>query len=303
MLRAASLTQKPFARKGFIRHLPLFLSKLTDQRSLPAIAERPLRDTVADIAQPRDAVQKVALYAGCLIDFAYPEMGEGVVKVLNKAGIEVIFPEAQTCCGAPARYSGATDVAAQNAIDNIVALLAEDVDHIVCACPTCTVGLQKHFVEALEDAGKQEYVERARKVAAKTIDFSTLVKRLVDDGRLRFKPGRDAGTITYHDSCHFKRTLRAQDAPRELLTAAGAHITEMAEADMCCGMGGSYSVKMPKISTPMLTRKLAHIEATGAATVVADCPGCVMQIRGGLDKRDSAVAMKHTVELLADAFE
>jgi iron-sulfur cluster protein len=303
MLRAASLTQKPFARQGFIRHLPLFLSKLTDHRSLPAIAARPLRDTLPEIAQPQGLPQKVALYAGCLIDFAYPEMGEAVVKVLNKAGVEVIFPEGQTCCGAPARYSGATEVAAQNALDNIEALLADGVDHIVCACPTCTVGLKKHFVDVLEATGRTDALPRAREVADKTIDFSTLIKQLVDAGRLRFKPGLDAGAITYHDSCHFKRTLHAETAPRELLGKAGAQLTEMPESDMCCGMGGSYSIKLPKISTPMLQRKLAHIEQTGAPTVVADCPGCVMQIRGGLDKRDSAVKMKHTVELLADAFE
>ncbi len=118
MLRAASVAQKPFAKDGFIRHLPLFLSDMTEFRSLPAIAESPFRDKFKQIEQPK-GTEKAAFYAGCLIDFAYPEMGEAVVKILNKAGIEVVFPEDQTCCGAPARYSGAYEVAAQNASDNI----------------------------------------------------------------------------------------------------------------------------------------------------------------------------------------
>ena len=84
------------------------------------------RDKFTKIEQPK-LKEKAAFYSGCLIDFAYPEMGEAVVKILNKAGIEVIFPEGQTCCGAPARYSGAYEVAAQNATDNIDALLGEDV--------------------------------------------------------------------------------------------------------------------------------------------------------------------------------
>jgi L-lactate dehydrogenase complex protein LldF len=304
MLRAASLVQKPFAKKGFIRHLPMFLSGLTDLRSLPEIAPRPLRDLIQEIEQPKGLTQRAALYAGCLMDFAYPEMGAAVVKILNQAGIEVVFPEGQTCCGAPARYSGAYDVAASNALNNIDALLSEKVDHVVCACPTCTVGLKKHFGEYLQAVGNTEALVRARQVADKAVDFSTLVKKLVDEKRLTLKAGRDLGALTYHDSCHFKRTLHAEAAPRELLTRAGARLTEMEEADMCCGMGGSYSIKMPTLSTPMLERKLKNIDATGAKVTATDCPGCVMQMRGGFDARGRTdVKVLHTVELLADAFE
>jgi L-lactate dehydrogenase complex protein LldF len=300
MLRAASIAQKPFARKGFIRHLPFFLSSLTEARSLPAIAAAPLRDTIQRIAQP-PSPEKVALYAGCLIDFAYPETGEAVVKVLNKAGIEVVFPEAQTCCGAPARYSGAYEVAAKNATDNLDALLAEDVRWIVSACPTCTVALKHEFAATLESVGKTEWLEKAQAVAAKTIDFSTLVERLVEAGRLSVPEGKKLGQLTYHDSCHLKRTLRASDAPRRLLGRAGMEVVEMFESDMCCGMGGSYSMKLPEISAPMLRRKLDSIEKTGAPLVAMDCPGCVMQIRGGVDKDGAKVEVRHTAELLADA--
>jgi iron-sulfur cluster protein len=302
MLRAASLAQKPFAKKGLIRHLPFFLSNLTEYRSLPAIAPRPLRDTIKEIPQPA-STEKAALYAGCLIDFAYPETGEAVVKVLNRAGIEVVFPEAQTCCGAPARYSGAYEVAARNAIDNIEALLADDVRWIVSACPTCTVALKHDFEAMLESVGRSEWLEKARAVAAKTVDFSTLVERLVNEGRLTLAEGRKLGQLTYHDSCHLKRTLHATEAPRRLLGKAGMEVVEMFESDICCGMGGSYSMKLPEISAPMLKRKLESIEKTGAPLVAMDCPGCLMQIRGGVDKDGSKVEVRHTAELLADALE
>lgn len=91
MLRAASIAGKPFTSGKFIRHLPLFLADLTDGRSLPAIAEEPFRDRFNKIKQPK-LKEKAAFYAGCLIDFAYPEMGESLIKILNKGGIEVIFP-------------------------------------------------------------------------------------------------------------------------------------------------------------------------------------------------------------------
>jgi len=246
---------------------------------------------------------RAALYAGCLIDFAYPEIGSAVVKVLNRAGIEVVFPDKQTCCGAPARYSGAYEVAAQNAIDNIDALLQEDVRWVVSACPTCTVALKHEFAATLKSVGREDQLPRAEKLAEKVIDFSSLVKALVDAGRLKLKPGADLGKITYHDSCHLKRTLHAEQPPRELLQLGGYDLVEMKESDICCGMGGSYSLKMPEISAPILQRKLENIAATGAPLTAVDCPGCAMQIRGGLDKQGSAIRVRHTAELIAEMVE
>jgi L-lactate dehydrogenase complex protein LldF len=301
MLRAASIAGKPFSKgTKFIRHLPMFLADLTDGRSLPAIAVKPFRDVFKTISQPKNLKEKAVFYGGCLIDFAYPEMGEALVKILNKAGIEVLFPEGQTCCGAPARYNGAYEVAAQNAEDNIQALLAERADYVVSACPTCTVALDHEFIATFESLGRKKYLPQARELAAKTIDFSTLVKKLVDEGRLSFKEGQHLGKITYHDSCHLKRTLHADQPPRQLLEKAGYELSEMFECDICCGMGGSYSLKLPEISAPILQRKLKNIKDTGAPIVAMDCPGCVMQIRGGMDQLEGApVRVQHTVELLA----
>lgn len=299
MLRTASLAQKPLKKDGFIRHLPFFLSDMTEFRSLPAIADVPLRDKFKQIQQPK-CQEKAAFYSGCLIDFAYPEMGESVITILNKAGIEVVFPEGQTCCGAPARFSGAYEVAAQNAEDNINALLAEDVQYVVSACPTCTVALKHDFISNFESLNKKDSLPRARELAAKVYDFSSLIKKLVDEGRLTFKQGNQLGKVTYHDSCHLKRTLNVSEQPRELLTKAGYKIAEMYEADMCCGMGGSYSLKLPEISAPILERKLKNIKDTSAPLVAMDCPGCVMQIRGGLDKNGATIKVEHTAQMLAE---
>jgi Fe-S oxidoreductase len=147
---------------------------------------------------------------------------------------------------------------------------------------------------------------RAAALAAKVVDFSTLVKKLVDEGRLTISGGRHLARITYHDSCHLKKTLRVSQAPRDLLQQAGYELTEMFESDMCCGMGGSYSLKLPEISAPILQRKLTNIRKTGAPIVAMDCPGCAMQIRGGIDKARPAegtpIKVRHTAELLADLF-
>ena len=191
-------------------------------------------------------------------------------------------------------------MAAQNAIDNIKVLLQKDAQYVVSACPTCTVALAHEFINTLETTGQTEWLDRAGELAAKTIDLSTLVKKLVDQGRLGFKEGAQLGKITYHDSCHLKRTLKVSREPRELLEKAGYLMTEMFECDMCCGMGGSYSMKLPEISAPILQNKLKNIKETGAPLVAMDCPGCVMQIRGGFDQEGSGVRVKHTAELLAE---
>jgi Fe-S oxidoreductase len=158
--------------------------------------------------------------------------------------------------------------------------------------------LDHEFINTFESLGQTEWLPQASVLSAKTVDFSTLVKRLVDEGRLTLKEGQQLGKVTYHDSCHLKRTMKVAEQPRELLQKAGYELAEMFECDMCCGMGGSYSLKLPEISAPILQRKLQNIKATGAPLVAMDCPGCVMQIRGGFDQDGAPVTVRHTVELL-----
>jgi len=298
-LRAASRAQKPFAKAGMIRHLPLFFSGLTRDRSLPAIADEPLRDRFERV-QPFAARDRAALYAGCLVDFAYPGIGEAVVRALGAAGVEVVFPQGQTCCGAPARYAGAFEAAAKNAMDNVAALEQAHARWIVSACPTCTVALKHDVAATLRSQGHEDWAKRAEALAPKVRDFSSLVDELVAEGRLAIAPAPAGapGAVTYHDSCHLKRKLGAHEPPRRLLRAAGHELREMAESDACCGMGGSYSLKFPEISRPLLARKLENVRKSGAGVVAMDCPGCMLQIGGGLDRAGDAVRARHVAELL-----
>ena len=302
LLQMASKVQKPVAESGFIRHLPLFLSEATEVRSLPAIADSPFRDRFKKLDQPKSD-RKAIFFAGCLIDFVYPEMGEALVRVLNRAGVEVIFPGQQTCCGAPARYMGDLEAAGKSAVANIEALLSTPGSWVVSACPTCTAALRRDFAATLDGLGWNRSLDRARDLAARTYDFSSLVTELVEEGGLSIDEDAERELVTYHDSCHLKRTLQAEGPPRELLERAGFPIAEMFESDMCCGMGGSYTLKFPQISSRILGRKLDNIQATGATVVAMDCPGCLMQIRGGLDKAGDEprrIKARHTAELLAD---
>ena len=297
MLRIASVAQKPFTRgQQVIRHLPMFLAGLTEGRSLPAVAKKPFRDVFETIKQDvKEPKGTVALYAGCLLDFVYPKIGTGVVTALNEAGYKVIFPKIQSCCGAPATYMGDKENALKSAILNVEGLTSEKVDYVVSACPTCTHAL-KEYKDLLKD--NPEMLKKAEDLDKKSYDFSKLITIL---GGLEAKGDGEPLKVTYHDSCHLKRTLGVYQEQRDLLSnTAGIELVEMKESDRCCGFAGSYSIKFPEIAGPILDRKIQNILDTGADMVAVDCPGCLMQIGGGLDSRKSKVRVKHTAELLLD---
>ena len=298
MLRMASIAQLPFSKgKPVIRHLPMFLSGLTEGKSLPTVAKVPFRDVFLKVKQDvKNPKGKVAIYAGCLIDFVYPKIGEGIIAGLNEKGYEVVFPDGQSCCGAPATYMGDRANARKLAVLNIKAMEAEKVDYVVSGCPTCTHALIDSFKELVSD--DPVLLARAEELSGKSRDFSKL---LFDLGGLA--PGGDGVPmkITYHDSCHLKRSMGVFAEPRKLLSdTAGVQLIEMKESDRCCGFAGSYSIKFPEISGPILDRKMKNIEETGADYVVVDCPGCLMQIGGGLDKKNPKIKVIHTAELLLE---
>jgi iron-sulfur cluster protein len=303
MIRTASMLQQPLTRgERTLRHLPLFFAGLTEWRSLPAIAAKPLRDQWTDIAQqvakPR---YRVAFFAGCLNDFVYPELGRDLVKVLNYLGVTVSFPKQQNCCGVPALYSGDRETATALAEQNVAALLADNPDFVVTTCPTCTMALQRDFKELLRDHPR--WAGKAARLSAITIDISRFIDEKLDGGQA-LAGLASPEKITYHDSCHLKRGAGVWREPRQLLTGTGHELVEMAHADRCCGFGGSYSfTSHPDIARSILNDKVADITQSGANCVAMDCPGCLLQIHGGLDKQGKPVRAVHTIQLLAEALD
>ncbi|MBR2728845.1 MAG: LUD domain-containing protein [Eubacteriales bacterium] len=297
MLRIASVAQEPFTKgTNFIRHLPMFLSGMTEGRSLMSIAPVPFRDIFPTIQQKVENPKgKIAIFTGCLLDFAYVDIAKAVIADLNSIGYVVDMPMGQSCCGAPATYMGDRENARKAAELNIEAMHAEDYDYIVSACPTCTHQLREYktFFEEGSDMFK-----RAQVLADKSFDFCKL---FYDLGGLEESGDDTPITITYHDSCHLKRELGVSQEQRELLTRTnGITLVEMEDSDVCCGFGGTYSIKLPEVAAPILAKKLQHIQDTGASLVAVDCPGCLMQIRGGMDAHGIPVEVKHTAVILAE---
>ncbi len=299
LLRTAAIGQKPVQSGRFIRHLPLFMAGMTEGRSLPAIADTPLRDRIRRITKKLDApAKKVAFFSGCNMDFVYPETGESVYKVLQDLNIAVVFPEDQSCCGKPVVGFGDVETTKKIAKRNIEAFEKADVDYVIAACPSCTETLHVTYPEILKD--DPQWAGRAKAFAAKVKEFSQLVCAEYEKaGRLAKKPG--ATKVTYHDSCHMKRVLGIHEEPRKLLESTGAcEVVEMKDCDKCCGMAGAFGIKYSELSAPILKQKIDNIKDSGAKVVAVGCPACMMQIGGGLDKQAPDIKVRHVADILAD---
>ncbi|WP_196594433.1 L-lactate dehydrogenase (quinone) large subunit LdhH [Pectinatus sottacetonis] len=300
LLRAASLGQKPVKSGKFIRNLPLFFAKMTEGRSLPAIADKPFRDRAEELFKknPTNPKMRVAFFSGCNLDFVFPETGESVVKVLQDIGAEVVYPQKQNCCGKPVVGAGDLDTARKLAKQNIKAMEETNADYIVAACPTCAETLKQTYKELF--ASDPVWLKRAEAMSKKVVEFTVFVeKAYAKENRLKDVQGMKK--ITYHDSCHMKRSLGIYKEPRELLnSAAGYKFVEMHGADQCCGMAGSFGMKYADLSKQLLNRKIDNIKQSGADTVAVACPACMMQIGGGLDKNAPEIKVKHIADILAE---
>ena len=298
LLRTAKWAQKPVkGDDGFMRHLPMMFFKEHDFKSLPAIAEKPFRDVWLEI-KPRvdNPKYRVGLFSGCVQDFVYPEQMIAAVDLFKDHDVAMVFPMDQSCCGLPVQMMGDKKVSKDVALQNLKAFVGEEVDYIVTLCASCASHLKHTYPVLLEDNPK--LAEQLGDFCEKVIDLSSFVHDV-----LEVKPDDfdgDGKKVTFHAPCHLCRGLGVHDAPGNLMRTAGMDYIEADESEVCCGFGGTYSAKFPELSAQLLDNKLNTVEDTGADLLLTDCPGCIMQLRGGLKKRESEVEVKHTIEALAE---
>jgi L-lactate dehydrogenase complex protein LldE len=239
--------------------------------------------------------KRVTLFIQCLVDGVYPEVGEAMVAIFRKLGINIMCPTRQTCCGQPAFNSGyrrQARIAAKRFIE-----IFETADSIVCPSGSCVTMVRSHYAELFREDVSWE--RRARQVAGKTFELTQYLVDIlgVDDLGARYD-----GKITYHDSCHLLRSLRVREQPRRLLRkVSGAEFVELYDSDRCCGFGGAFAVKYADISAAMVEDKVNRIIASGADTVAGCDMGCLMNIQGMLSRKGSDIKVRHIAQILAGA--
>jgi L-lactate dehydrogenase complex protein LldE len=243
--------------------------------------------TISPTRKPR-----VGLFVTCLVDLIRPSVGFAAVKLLEEAGCSVEVPS-QTCCGQPAYNSG--DRSTARAIASQVIEAFSGFDYVVAPSGSCAGMIRAHFPELFAD--DPNLIGRARTLADKTYE---LVSFLVDVMKIERVKARFEGQVTYHDSCSGLRELGIRAQPRKLLAAMeGLELTELADADVCCGFGGTFAVKYGEISNAIVAEKARKVKASGAPTLLAGDLGCLMNMAGKLSREGESIAVRHVAEVLA----
>ncbi len=239
--------------------------------------------------------ETVQLFITCLVDSFFPHIGEAMVKVLNRAGVRVEFPSAQTCCGQPAFNAGLRSTAIPMA-KHTIQVFEKTSGDIIIPSGSCTAMVRHGYLELFKN--DSAWLERAHALSLRVYEFT---EYLVDVCGITDLSSRWPGKLTYHPSCHLLRSLGVDRQPRALLAQVkDAEIIELPEREDCCGFGGVFSVEHPELSAEFLKRKIANLEKTGSPTLVVADTGCLMHIQGGLVRQGKNQRVVHIAEVLGN---
>jgi L-lactate dehydrogenase complex protein LldE len=237
--------------------------------------------------------ETVQLFVTCLIDSFFPHIGEAMVHVLNRAGVRVDFPSAQTCCGQPAFNAGLRSQARPLA-ERTIRVFEKTTGSIIIPSGSCAAMVRHGYLELFKD--DPAWLERAAALAKRVYEFT---EYLVDVRGVTELSARWPGKLVYHPSCHLLRGLGVDRQPRLLLAAVkDAGIVELPEHEDCCGFGGVFSVEHPELSAEFLKRKITNFEKTGSPTLVVADTGCLMHLQGGLARQGKSQRVVHIAEVL-----
>ncbi len=293
-----------------IRNIPFANDALTQNRHLHAPSTIPLRKRIASngrIAAPsilrssKAQGLQVAYFSGCMIDRLAPEMGEAAMKVLAACGCDVEFPEQQHCCGLVALNVGDRKHGRMMAEQTIEMLENVEADWIVTNTTSCLAAITDDYRHLFRD--DPDWLARVEAQANRMIEFTRFLVQIAQISSSDFpRNGKQPiASVTYHDACQSHNALGLGDSARTLITdVLGIELTEMADSSVCCGFGGSFSVDYPNVSSAILQKKLQNAGQTSAEAIIADNPGCLLQIRGGLSARNSPTRAMHIAELVAE---
>ena len=278
---------------------PLFNSIIGD-RHFPKLAKNPLHQKHASLDIPAGkSGLRVAFFPGCVTDKMFPNVGEACLKVFQHHGVGVFMPKNLACCGIPALASGDRAAYDKLVTANLAKLAQGNFDYLVTPCGTCTATL-KEIWPLMADSLPAEQREAITRLHDKIMDVTAFV---VDVLKAPLPEAQTGGKkITYHDSCHLKKSLGVAAQPRKLLQSnSNYEFVEMAEADRCCGSGGSFTLKHYDLSKTIGQRKRDNIVHSGAQVAAAGCPACMMQMMDMLSHNHDNIAVKHVMEVYAES--
>jgi L-lactate dehydrogenase complex protein LldE len=234
---------------------------------------------------------KVYFFGTCLIDAFYPDAGLAAIRLIEREGVRVVFPAGQSCCGQPAYNSGFPDQARAVARQQL-RTFRQDIP-LVVPSGSCA-GMMKHHYPTLFAGTEDEAPARA--FAGRVFEWSEFMVRVLG---VRCEDRGGPIRVTWHSSCHALREMQVVEYSKQLLRQLqNVELAELANERECCGFGGTFAIKHAAISGAMVADKVADIQATGAARVIAGDCGCLMNIDGASRQRGLPFAAQHLAEFI-----
>lgn len=301
MLRMAGAGLWIYQRSGMqrlVRASGLLRGKLRDMESLAPSVEAPsfYRHIGRVFPAHGERKHRVVLLSGCIANICFARLNEATVRVLQQNGCEVTIHEGQTCCGALHVHAGLRETARKLARQNIDALADAGFDAILTNAGGCGSTL-KEYDELLEH--DPAYADRARRFVSLMKDVNEFLASIGLNPRM----GEVRGVVTYQDSCHLAHGQRVRSAPRELLKQVpGLTLKEMPMSDLCCGSAGIYNVVHTDMALALLEKKMRSVNSTRAERIVTANPGCMLQLRAGVQRHGQGQLVSHVVEVLDEAY-
>ncbi|MBM3683679.1 MAG: (Fe-S)-binding protein [Actinobacteria bacterium] len=242
---------------------------------------------------------RIALLPTCVVDTVAPEVGVATVRVLRRAGHEVVVPDGVTCCGQPAWNAGFHEEAAAVARTTLGALAEAEVDAVCVPAGSCTTMIRVFWRELFHLVGDVAAEARARVIADRTFEFSELLDRT---GGL--PDGRHDAAVARHVSCHMLRELGLRDEAGRLLDGLeGCRTVAWSGDDRCCGFGGTFALKQPETSVAMADDKIDSLLTTDATELVGCDQSCLLHLQGRLGRRgETTIRVRHLAEVLDEAW-
>lgn len=247
---------------------------------------------------------RIALFTTCLVDGVFPQAAAATVRLLERLGHEVVVPPGQACCGqmhVNSGYPGQAEPVVRNHVRAFWPVVEGEWDAVVAPSGSCVGSTRHQQARVAHRAGDDALARAAEAVAARTYELSEL---LVDVLGVTDVGAWFPRTVTYHPTCHSLRLLRVGDRPTRLLERVGGlRLVELADADQCCGFGGTFALKNSGTSSAMVADKAGCVVASGAEVVTAGDWSCLMNIDGALARGGSGVHAAHLAEILASTRE
>ncbi len=277
------------------------LSPIIGDRHFVGLACKSLHSRIKSLDTPAGkSGVKVAFFPGCLGDKMFTSVADACLKVFSHHGVGVYMPEGMACCGIPSLASG-DRVSYDKLVKLNLDLFAKGkFDYLVTPCATCTATIKEIWPKMMGDY-PFEMRKQIEELEKKTMDVNAFVVDV-----LGVTPAADAPKgnvkVTFHDSCHMKKSLGVTAQPRNLIRMNPKYdLVEMAECDRCCGSGGSFNLYHYDLSKQIGERKRQNIVDSGAQVVSTGCPACMLQMTDMLSQHGDRVAVKHCIEIYADS--